>query len=116
VTVQAGHEEGPRFSVRTWRAHGAWHASVTVVDPVAAPFRADRLWTTDNDPSGADRPELAVRRAVARFLEIHGERCLCSAPIPSTTHACEEKDGRCVGRCVCGGKRRVLPAEAPDAA
>jgi hypothetical protein len=102
VTVQAGHEEGPRFSVRTWRAHGAWHASVTVVDPVAAPFRADRLWTTDNDPSGADRPELAVRRAVARFIEIHGERCYCTDCAPP-------QFDRCVGRCPCGGTRRIMP-------
>lgn len=100
--------DGPRFSVKTWREGTAWHASVTTIDPFAAPFPDDRRWTTDNDRAGADRPELAVRRAVARFLDLHGERCYCSAPIPGTERACEEKDSRCVGRCVCGGKRRIL--------
>lgn len=92
--------EGPRFQVRTWREGGAWHATVTTIDPIAAPHQDDRRWTTDDDPAGADRPELAIRRAVARFLDIHGERCHC--------RHCDELEGRCVGRCACRGTQRIV--------
>jgi hypothetical protein len=95
------HAEGPRFAVRTWRRDGGWHATATIVDPIAAPFPDERLWTTDNDEAGADRPELAVRRAVARFLAIHGERCYC--------RDCDaDPASGCRGRCVCAGTRRIL--------
>ena len=98
---RAGHVEGPRFSVRTWCEDGAWHATVTVISPLAAPYPNDALWTTDDDPAGATRPALAVRRAVERFLDLHGDRCLCSL--------CDAKDGRCRGNCACEGKARIAP-------
>jgi hypothetical protein len=107
VTADA-HEEGPRFAIRTWRRDGGWHATATIVDPIAAPFPDERLWTTDNDEAGADRPELAVRRAVARLLELHGERCYCESCDTSGPGLRPSAGARCLGRCICGGHRRIV--------